>query len=65
MPQPKTPTTPAPIGHNSVGPLDRDKLREIVSGIENIEQERAELAHIDVPMEAAMYFMRSLQSVIR
>jgi uncharacterized protein (UPF0335 family) len=36
-----TPTTsPAGPGHNSI---DRDKLREIVSRIESIEQERAEL----------------------
>jgi uncharacterized protein (UPF0335 family) len=42
---PRKPTpTPVGLGHNSVGPVDRDRLGSLVERIENIEQERASLA---------------------
>jgi uncharacterized protein (UPF0335 family) len=43
MPKPKTPTSPARPGHNS-GAVDKERLRDIITRIENLENERSELA---------------------
>jgi uncharacterized protein (UPF0335 family) len=39
----KAKNTPG-VGHNSMGAVDRDRLRDIISRIESIEEQRGELA---------------------
>jgi hypothetical protein len=43
MARPKKTTIPSP-GHNSGGAVDKDRMRDIVSRIENVEEQRAEFA---------------------
>jgi uncharacterized protein (UPF0335 family) len=67
----KKTTTPAEptVGHNSTGVIDKDRLRDIVTRIEAIEEERAELAGDvkDILSEAKSsgFDVRAIRQIIR